>query len=140
MTSYEIVKKAIEFDNPPRLPHAVDSFGVSDIHIIGWNDIRIWDLTKKKTYDEWNCIWERTDVPNMGQVTGHPLKDWKDLKTYKWLDPDDPVFYEGMEDQFSGSKGKYILSMMIMLLFERMHALRGFSGVMEDLYLERKKR
>ena len=50
MTSYEIVKKAIEFDNPPRLPHAVDSFGVSDIHIIGWNDIRIWDLTKKKTY------------------------------------------------------------------------------------------
>jgi hypothetical protein len=37
------------------------------------------------------------------------------------------------------SDGKYVTTGIFMLLFERMHALRGFQNTLEDLYLEREK-
>jgi uroporphyrinogen decarboxylase len=44
-----------------------------------------------------------------------------------------------MEAKFAGGEDKYILTGIFMLLFERMHALRGFQNVLEDLFLERAK-
>ncbi len=139
MNSYEIVKRAIEFNTPERLPCDFPSLGFSDVHVVSWNEIGTGDNTKKETYDEWGCLWIRTDVANMGQVKGHPLDDWNLLETFKWPDPDNTEFYTGMEKKFDGSDGKYVLTGIFMLLFERMHALRGFENTLEDLYLEREK-
>ena len=75
----------------------------------------------------------------MGQVKGHPLREWGLLDSFKWPDPENPTFYSGMEEKFENSEGKYILTGIFMLLFERMHALRGFENTLEDLYLERGK-
>jgi len=44
-----------------------------------------------------------------------------------------------MEERFEGSDGKYIYTDIFMLLFERMHSLRGFQNTLMDLYLEREK-
>jgi len=74
-------------------------------------------------------------VTNMGQVKGHPLIDWGALEHYRWPDPDDPAFYEGMEERFSGSDAKYVSTSIFMLLFERMHALHGFENTLVDLHL-----
>ncbi|MGE5559156.1 MAG: uroporphyrinogen decarboxylase family protein [Bacillota bacterium] len=137
MTSKEIVIKAVEFKSPERLPLEFGSLGHSDIHWAAWNQIGTGDHAKKKTYDEWGCGWERTNVANMGQVTEHPLPDWSSLRTYRWPDPDQPSFFEGMERKFEGSEGKYVKTGLFMLLFERMHSLRGFENTLTDLYLER---
>jgi uroporphyrinogen decarboxylase len=75
----------------------------------------------------------------MGQVKGHPLEDWSSLAKYHFPDPDDPAFYEGMESKFEGSDGKYVMTGVFMLLFERMHALHGFQNTLEDFYLESEK-
>ncbi len=75
----------------------------------------------------------------MGQVKGHPLEDWRLLDHYRWPDPEDPAFYVGMEQRFAGSEGKYISSGIFMLLFERLHSLRGFENTLADLYLERER-
>ena len=75
----------------------------------------------------------------MGQVTGHPLEDWKSLENFRWPDPEDPAFYLGMEDRFQGSDGKYVRTNLFMFLFERMYALRGFENLLLDFYLEREK-
>ena len=136
-TSKEVMKAAIEFKTPDRLPVLFDSFGISDVKRIGWNQIGTGDHGKRITYDEWNCGWQRTEMKNMGQITIHPLSDWSGLDNFNWPDPDDAAFYEGMEDRFEGTEGYYLTTGIFMLLFERLHGLRGFENTMADLYLER---
>ena len=136
-SSYEVVRRAIEFDHPDRLPLRFDSLGLSDVHSVGWNQIGTGDHSRRETLDEWGCLWVRNETENMGQVKGHPLADWEALDHYRWPDPDDPAFYAGMEERFEGSAGKYISSSIFMLLFERMHSLHGFEATLTDLLLER---
>jgi uroporphyrinogen-III decarboxylase len=78
-------------------------------------------------------------MANMGQVKGHPLDDWSKLADFRFPDPDNPLFYEGMEKHLEGANGKYRLTGIFMLLFERMHALRGLENTMMDFYIEREK-
>lgn len=139
MSSYEVVRRALEFQKPDRLPLNMEALGLSDIHYVGWNQIGTGDKTLRKTTDEWGCIWSRTDVKNMGQVTGHPLSDWGALDNFHWPDPNDPAFYDGMDARFQGADDKYVLTSIFMLLFERMHALRGFENTLTDFYLERER-
>jgi hypothetical protein len=89
------------------------------------------------TYDEWGCYWVRTDTHNMGQVKGHPLAGDVDFDRYPWPDPNDPAYYAGMETRFAGTEGRYVLSSIFMLLFERMHSLYGMAQVLTDLYADR---
>jgi uroporphyrinogen decarboxylase len=136
-SSRELVKAAIEFTTPERLPMMFDEMGVSDVRWVGWNQIGTGDHSKKLTFDEWGCGWSRSEVKNMGLVNVHPLDDWGKLPSFRWPDPDDPAFYQGMEQRFEGTAGKYILTGIFMVLFERMHTVRGFENALSDLYLER---
>lgn len=137
MSSYEVVSRAIEFAHPDRLPIRFDALGISDVHGVKWNQIGTGDHTCKETVDEWGCTWVRSEMHNMGQVKGCPLSDWSALDQYDWPDPDAPALYAGMEERFAGSEGKYVLTGIFMLLFERMHTLHGFQNTLIDLYLER---
>lgn len=137
MNSFDIVKRAIEFNYPEKLPCEFSTMGFSDTHSVNWNQTGIGDKSKKETYDEWGCLWTRTEQANMGQVKGHPLPDWGLIDKFKWPDPDNMDFYKGMEQKFLGSEGKYIITEIFMLLFERMHSLRGFENTLMDLHLER---
>jgi hypothetical protein len=139
MSPYEVVRRAIEFQGPGRLPLRFEALGLSDVHNVAWNQIGTGDKEKPQTLDEWGCLWARSEVTNMGQVKGHPLADWRALEHYRWPDPDDTAFYEGMERRFAGSDGKYVSTGIFMLLFERMHALHGFENTLADLYLERER-
>lgn len=138
-TPYEVVRRAIEFDHPDRLPMRFASLGRSDTHGVGWNQIGTGDHRYRETVDEWGCTWRRTEMANMGQVKGHPLADWSALDTYPWPDPHDPKFYEGVEAKFEGAADTYVTTGIFMLLFERMHALHGFQQTLEDLYLDRER-
>ncbi len=138
-TPYEVVRRALEFDGPDRLPVRFESLGMCDTHYVGWNQIGTGDHAQAETVDEWGCGWARSDVANMGQVKGHPLADWSALDSYRWPDPDDPVFYAGMEARFAGAEDRYITTSIFMLLFERMHSLRGFENLMLDLVMERER-
>ncbi len=139
MSSYEVVRRAIEFGRPDRLPMRFDELGLSDVHSVGWNQIGAGNRDLHQTTDEWGCLWVRSDVVNMGQVKGHPLAEWSALDRFRWPDPDDPAFYAGMEQRFAGSEGKYVTSGIFMLLFERMHTLHGFEATLVDLVLERER-
>ena len=135
----ENVIAAIEFSRPDRLPMGFEAFGVSDMYGVGWNQIGTGDITKKLTFDEWNCGWSRSDVKNMGQVTVHPIDDWSKLDSFEWPDPDDPAFYEGMEEKFRDAEDRYILTGIFMVFFERLHSLRGFQNLLLDFFVEREK-
>ena len=139
MSSHEVVRRAIEFDGPDRLPVRFGLLGMNDVHGVGWNQIGTGDHDLRETVDEWGCVWARSEVANMGQVKGHPLADWHALDHYRWPDADDPRFFEGMAERFEGSDGKYVTTGIFMLVFERMHALHGFEQTLADLYLDRER-
>ena len=135
MTGKEVVRRAIEFKNPARLPVRFGYFGMDDTFYLKWNQIIGVDENSRQSYDEWGCLWERSEQDNMGQVKGHPLLDWDDLKNYKFPDPNHPSLYSGMEEQYrENAEGKYVFFEIFMLLFERLHSLRGFNNVLMDLY------
>jgi hypothetical protein len=137
MNSYEVVRRAIEFGQPERLPLQFESLGISDFHVVKWNQIGVGDKTLSTSIDEWGCGWQRSEVANMGQVKYHPLADRSALQGFHWPDPDDASFYRGMEDRFASCEGKYVTTGIFMLLFERMHALLGFENTLVNLVLER---
>lgn len=138
-TSKERVTAAIEMTGPDRLPMIFHAFGISDVQHVGWNQIGTGDHAKKHTYDEWGCGWSRSDVKNMGLVNEHPLADWSQLDHFRWPDPDDPANFTGMEKRINNPDNKYLMTGIFMLLFERLHALRGFENTLMDFYLEREK-
>ena len=80
MESREIVRRAIEFDHPPRLP-----FFQNQAPAVPDDACEIREMDRAQagyffdhpTWDDWGCRWEHAkDRPNMGQVVVHPLADW----------------------------------------------------------------
>lgn len=138
-TSKEVVKAAIEFTGPDRLPRVFNAFADTDVRSVHWKQIGTGDHSLRLTYDEWNCGWSRSDVKNMGLVTIHPLDDWSKMDRFRWPDPSDPELYSDMAGQLDVDDHKYVSTGIFMLLFERLHALRGFENTLTDLYLEREK-
>lgn len=135
MTSYERVYRAVHFQTPDRLPVSMPMMGVDDLAGAG----AAFPSERARTGtgpDEWGCGWAKTEVPNMGQVTGHPLEDWRMLDGYPFPDPDCPDAYTHINQQLAACEGKYTMTSQFMLLFERMHSLHGFANTLEDLYAE----
>ena len=75
MTSREIVKRAIHFQNPPRIPCNYDSNRTPCRECYG-DDI-LWCFAKSQSHfneagdkvDEWGCVWK-----SMGETFGEPTE------------------------------------------------------------------
>ena len=146
MHSREIVRRAIEFESPPRLPFFVGGFwhdrlstAIEDFP----NDVcDCWEMDRQvggwffdnPAPDDWGCMWKRTEVDNMGQVVGHPLADWSAFPAYRPPDPRNPFYFERVEDVIDDAAGRYVVITSHFNLFERLHMLRGFAKTLEDFY------
>ena len=72
LSSYERVYRGVHFQTPDRLPVSMGSLGIDDFGYAG----AAFDSERRQTglgADEWGCRWSKTEMVNMGQVTGHPL-------------------------------------------------------------------
>jgi len=138
VNSFENVRRAVRFGTPERLPMEFDSMGLSDKRGVGPDFRSERTLGDGTGRDHFGCVWAKTAAHNMGQVKGHPLEDPRALRGYKWPDPDDPAAYAAIPEKLARAEaeGKYVTVGIFMLLFERMHSLRGFARTLEDLYLE----
>lgn len=139
MTDREVIEAAIHFGTPDRLPTSDDTCSVRTNHNAGGHRPRGGeqeDYHSREVYDDFGCLWQRSEVHNMGQVKGHPLQDWDALKTYRWPNPDDPFYYEEMEERFTGSEGKYVMTSIGLTLWERLWMLRGMEQVLIELHTD----
>ena len=50
-SSYEVVRRAIQFQNPDRLPVVLPSLGISDVAGVSWNQIGVGDKRLRQTLD-----------------------------------------------------------------------------------------
>jgi uroporphyrinogen decarboxylase len=137
MTPKEVVRAAVRFQKPDRLPVEMETLGYSDCHWVGFYRDSEW-RQRGEGLDEWGCRWVHTEVPTMGQPLGHPLKDIARVADYPFPDPYAPAVYEYIERELAAaeSQDKYVVVSQFMVLFERMHALVGFENLLVYLYTE----
>ena len=147
-SSYEIVKRSIEFGSPIRIPvrsHSHREDGEQSLHFSDTYDIHTLDTDTAgwglgtEGVDEWGCVWEHSkdkNITNIGYISFHPLNDWRNLKTYEFPDPNDMSRYAHIEGLLAEAGDKYVLVYKHSLLFERMWFLRGLNNLMQDLILE----
>ncbi|MBN2578847.1 MAG: hypothetical protein JXB10_07640 [Pirellulales bacterium] len=142
MERREIVRRAVEFQSPPRLPfwqhwnHKMPGFP-DDVH-------NIWEMDRAEAGwffdnpapDDWGCGWAVTDVKNLGQVKEHPLADWSAWERYRPPDPRNPFYYERLGPLIDAAGDRYVALTAHNLLFSRLQKLRGFAATMEDFYME----
>ncbi|MFX1515726.1 MAG: uroporphyrinogen decarboxylase family protein [Promethearchaeota archaeon] len=136
ISSREIVSKAIEFQNPPRIPYCLFFHPTrGDIFDLGF--IGKWLRPSKPKakdgyyFDEWGVKW---------QITGRwwdtavkfPLADLSVLPNYQFPN----VIPRGMKPVFNTfarvarRRGKYIVAPNLINLYERMRSLMGFEELM----------
>ena len=137
MTSYEVVRRAIEFECPERVPMQFAALDVDDTFHIGpktaWQEVN-----DRERIDEWCCRWEKSDVKNMGQVKGHPIDDWGKLKDLTFPDASDDSRYAHIEEALGRAGDRYVLASNSNGLFERLYFLRGYAESLMDMHLARK--
>jgi len=151
MERKEIVRRAIEFGIPPRLPFFLGSFWSDKLSstIQGFpNDVcDCWEMDRQENgwyfdhpgLDDWGCLWKRTEVNNMGQVIGHPLEDWTNLGSYKPPDPINPFYFERIDPVIIEAEDRYVVLTSHFNLIERLHMLHGFEKTLLDFYVEPEK-
>ena len=138
MESREIVRRAIEFENPPRLP-----FFQHEIPEAPDDVCDIWEMDRAQAgwffdnaaLDDWGCGWAVTGKKNMGQVVDHPLKTKSDIDRFHPPDPTNPFYFQRIEPILDRANGRYVVVTAHFNLIERLHMLRGFAEAMEDFYL-----
>ncbi len=139
MQPREIVRRAIEFDNPPRLP-----FWQREVPGVPDDVWDIWEMDRAEAgwffdnpaVDDWGCGWSNAEQKNMGQVVTHPLADWSALQQYRPPDPHNPFYFKRIEPLLAEARDRYVVLSSHFNLIERLHMLRGFTATMEDLLLE----
>jgi hypothetical protein len=139
MTSREIVKRAVEFRGPPRLPlFFVNAlFEHSDVLRISYAPAESFPL-KNTNYSEWGFRWERND-DTMGSPVEPPIDSWDKFDNYIPPDPFAkgrflhlPAFFEKYGDLY------YVADMQISG-FSLACFLRSTENLLEDFYLEPEK-
>ena len=136
MTPRENMRRAITFDSPERLPINGYDDTFNDVIGIACDEVLPPQADGRTGVDQWLCQWAYTDMPNMGQVKGHPLEDLRRMDAFPWPDADDPRRYAGVPAQFRAIEidpvkhGRYRVTWFFMLLWERMQALHGFENCM----------
>ena len=138
MTSKEIVRRALRFERPARLPVRFDAFGCTDF---GDLPVRggVTHSPRQEGEDEWGCVWAQTEMKNMGQVKGHPIRDVREIDSYPYPRFDEDERYADAPEALDRleAEGKYVTCGIFMVLFERMHALYGFENALMGLVLDR---
>jgi uroporphyrinogen decarboxylase len=144
MTSREIVRRAIEFDSPPRVPYSFVQPLESDfcelaVIASATQAINAQHAPRgEMVFDEWGVGWRST-----GRAWGHaevcPLADLAALDGYHFPEPVSKETWELMKLVVgaAGNAGKYIVGADPINSFERLRALMGFENLMIAAYTDR---
>lgn len=134
MDSREIVLRAIERRDPPRLPinYCNRDFALSDTITLSWKPAAGFAASAAGD-TEWGYAWEALDG-TMGQPRSHPLADWSGAASYVPPDPRAPGRFEGVREEIARHAGKFIKFGLGITGFNQATFLRGYDAFLTDLY------
>ncbi|MGB9678277.1 MAG: uroporphyrinogen decarboxylase family protein [Candidatus Ratteibacteria bacterium] len=139
MTPREIVKRAILFKGPERIPYDLPQPYGSDFLYVGTDPEPDWKppiQTETRWMDEFGCIWEKLPGDlTMGQVKFHPLSDYSDWSKVRFPDYEKKVRYESARKKIENNKEeKFVLASIPFSLIHRLEYLRGHEAAWTDPY------
>ena len=137
MERRERVIRAIEFDNPDRVPLWLLNKDQEEGDIL-WYDFRIQTGEHIASYhggdvSEWGFKWKRLDDGTMGQTKEPSIKTWKDLDDYKLPELNPKQRLKDLSEFEKRSEGYFKLANPIITGMEIYRSLRGFENTMIDL-------
>ena len=142
MTSRELVKRAIHFQNPPRIPVNYDSNRTPLREEYG--EDMIWGFVDPDPnfqpfnengdkVDEWGCVWKSMGE-TFGEPTNFPLQGLETFADTPLPHLDDPARYESIREIVRKNKGeKYVMGMLPCGIFQIMIHLFGFEDFMYQI-------
>jgi len=145
-TSHEIVRRAIEFDAPPRLPYSFvqplesDFFELAAVAAATRSTSAQQAPRGEMVFDEWGTGWRSS-----GRLWGHaevfPLADLSMLDRYNFPEPVSAEQWRTLKllAETAGKAGKYVLGADPINFYERLRALMGFENLMVAAYTERQR-
>jgi hypothetical protein len=144
VTSREIVRRAIEFDGPPRVPYSFIQPLESDFVELavvapGHTDIDISHVEKGKLVsDEWG-VGRRASGTYWGHAEVHPLQDLSALDSYRFpeVTARERFAMAAALARAGDEAGKYVVGADPILGIERLRLLVGFTDLLVALYTER---
>jgi len=132
VTGEELVRRAIRFEGPERVPLALPEEYGNDFAVIGMNPSV--DARPSNGLDEWGALWENIGISSLGEVKEFPLKSWAGFASLKVPDVDDPARWAHLPDAVKAiPEGRFILAEGVSL-YERAHFLRGLANLWTDMY------
>ena len=134
MNPKEIVYRAIEFRNPPRLPisYCNRDFESSDTLAIGYAPATGF-VPSEPGMTEWGYVWHTLDG-TMGQPSTHPLREDAAVSTYRPPDPYAPGRFADLPNFIAQNRGKFLRFGLGITGFNTATFLRGFDQFLMDLY------
>jgi uroporphyrinogen decarboxylase len=144
LTSREIVKQAIEFGGPPRIPYSfLAPFGSDFFEVLYVRTLL--DRPKGTSsrekgavyYDEWG-VGQKVTGRGWDHAFDHPLVDLTKLGDYRFPDLAHPTRFESYKPylDLADRNGKYVVAYDPVMMFERMRSLLGFEALMMASYIQ----
>jgi hypothetical protein len=135
MTGRELVRRAVLFEGPDRVPRDLPEPWGSDFLHVGPDEAPDW---KPRVHgeDEWGCVWEKdAEGKTMGQVKVHPLPDYAMLAHFPFPNYDLPARYEQARKRIrENAEQKFVLAGIPLSLIHRLEYLRGHVEAWTDPY------
>lgn len=148
LCSKDLVKRAIEFRKPERVPYNFDS-NRTPVTAERYGDDFEWvfstpsenaypmALGNDRYVNEFGVVYHRPGA-TFGEAKEFPLADLSRVTSYSIPDFSHPARFAAMEAIVLNNPDKYILGMFPHFLFQQMLDLFGFDGLMVALLKERK--
>jgi uroporphyrinogen decarboxylase len=135
MTGRELVRRAVLFEGPDRVPRDLPEPWGSDFLHVGADDAPDWK-PRVEGEDEWGCVWEKdAEGKTMGQVKVHPLTDYSMLAHFPFPNYDLPARYEQARARIrENAEQKFVLAGIPLSLIHRLEYLRGHVEAWTDPY------
>lgn len=150
MSKREIVRMALEWENPPYVPWAfgftveareklVEYYGTKDLEPILQNHILglgsgvgfFEDIGNNRVKDIFGVVWDRSEDKDIGMIEGQVIPE-ATMQGYEFPDPVDANIFSGIQERLdSGADGFRIFSIGFSL-YERAWTLRGMETLMMD--------
>ncbi len=143
MTSYEIIRRVLEHDHPPRIGFTYSNFdgktrlrdtvGLGPAPKPGFDENRREDGIGGELWeDEWGCTWRRLiDWTKGGEVVEPAITCREDLETYEPPDYDNPARYERGPEIRETYPDHYMLGTITGCCFNRARYLPTFGTYLE---------
>lgn len=133
MKRREIVRRAIHFEGPPRLPVEFPEPYGTDFAYTGPSPSP--DDRPSQGRDEWGALWRNIGVCRLGEVQQPALLDWADFDALPIPDIHDPKRWTALEDAREQAEDRYLIGGGISI-YERVHFIRGLHNAWTDVYAE----